>query len=134
MRRVRLGVVGLVLMRSAFQTVMVLRLILWMPQVLHSFFGVSKVGFWTHFWGSLVGYVPPLLLVSYLGASMFDASGKMQPAAWPIMAGLLVTSLVIAALARVWERRRVSGGPSPASRSSRASDAQARSPPASTRS
>lgn len=95
--------------RSAFRTVVVLRLILWMPQVLHSFFGVSKVGFWTHFWGSLVGYVPPLLLVSYLGAEMFDASGKMQPAAWPIMAGLLLASLGIAVVARAWERRRLPG-------------------------
>lgn len=92
--------------RSAFRAVVVLRLILWMPQVLHSFFGVSKVGFWTHFWGSLVGYVPPLLLVSCLGASMFDASGKMQPAAWPVMAGLLAASIVIATLARAYERRR----------------------------
>ena len=86
--------------RSAFKTVVVLRLIFWMPQALHFFFGVSKVGFWTHFWGSLVGYAPPLLLVSYLGAQMFDASGNMQPAAWPVMAALLVVSLVIAALAR----------------------------------
>jgi uncharacterized membrane protein YdjX (TVP38/TMEM64 family) len=29
--------------RNAFQTVVVLRLLFWMPQVLHSFFGVSKV-------------------------------------------------------------------------------------------
>ncbi|MFT3773945.1 MAG: VTT domain-containing protein [Minicystis sp.] len=96
--------------RSAFQTVVMLRLILWMPQVLHSFFGVSKVGFGTHFWGSLVGYVPPLLVVSYLGGEMFDASGRMQPGAWPILAGLLVTSLVIAALFRAYERRRPSEG------------------------
>lgn len=92
--------------RSAFQTVVVLRLILWMPQALHAFFGVSKVGGWTHFWGSLLGYAPPLFLVSYLGAEMFDPSGKMRPAAWPIMAALLVASLTIAALARAWERRR----------------------------
>jgi len=92
--------------RNAFQTVVVLRLILWMPQVLHSFFGVSKVGFWTHFWGSLIGYVPPLLLVSYFGASMFDASGRMQPGAWPIMAGLAAGSLVLALVARAWARRR----------------------------
>lgn len=96
--------------RRAFQTVVVLRLILWMPQVLHSFFGISKVGFWTHFWGSLIGYVPPLFLVSYLGAKMFDVSGKIQPTAWPIMAGLLVASLTIAVLARAWERRRLSIG------------------------
>lgn len=95
--------------RNALQTVVVLRLIFWMPQVLHSFFGVSKVGFWTHFWGSLIGYVPPLLLVSYLGGSLFDASGRIQPAAWPIMAGLLAASLVIAVLARAWVRRRPGG-------------------------
>ncbi|WP_224364378.1 TVP38/TMEM64 family protein [Hyalangium versicolor] len=99
------------LARNAFQTVVVLRLIFWMPQVLHSFFGVSKVGFWTHFWGSLVGYVPPLLLVSYLGGEMFDASGRLQTDAWPILAGLLIASLLIAALARTYERRRLSGGP-----------------------
>lgn len=92
--------------RNALQTVVVLRLIFWMPQVLHSFFGVSKVGFWTHFWGSLIGYVPPLLLVSYLGGEMFDASGRIQPAAWPILAGLLVTSLAIAAFARTYGRYR----------------------------
>jgi uncharacterized membrane protein YdjX (TVP38/TMEM64 family) len=97
----------------AFQTVVILRLIFWMPQVLHSFFGVSQLGFWTHFWGSLVGYVPPLLLVSYLGASMFDGSGRLQPAAWPVMAGLLIASLIMAALARAYGRRRLSQEPPP---------------------
>jgi uncharacterized membrane protein YdjX (TVP38/TMEM64 family) len=91
--------------RNAFQTVVVLRLIFWMPQFLHSFFGVSKVGFWTHFFGSLVGYVPPLFLVSYLGGEMFDASGAIQPHAWPIMGGLLIASLAIAAIARIRQRR-----------------------------
>jgi uncharacterized membrane protein YdjX (TVP38/TMEM64 family) len=92
--------------RNAFQTVVLLRLILWMPQVLHSFLGVSKVGFWTHFWGSLLGYVPPLLVVSYFGGRMFDGSGRMQPDAWPILSGLAVASLLVAVLARAWERRR----------------------------
>lgn len=100
------------LARSAFQTVAVLRLVLWMPQVLHYFFGVSKVSFATHFWGSLVGYVPPLLLVSYLGATMFDASGNMQPAALPIMGALALASLVIAVFARVYGRRRPSASTS----------------------
>jgi uncharacterized membrane protein YdjX (TVP38/TMEM64 family) len=92
--------------RNAFQTVVVLRLIFWMPQVLHSFLGVSRVRFWTHFWGSLLGYIPPLFLVSYLGAKMFDGAGKLQPAAWPIMAGLAAASLVIAWAARAWQRRQ----------------------------
>lgn len=94
------------LQRNAFQTVVVLRLIFWMSQVVHSFFGVSKVGFWTHFWGSLVGYAPPLLLVSYLGAELFDASGKLQPRAWPILGTLFAASLVIAGLARAFSARR----------------------------
>jgi uncharacterized membrane protein YdjX (TVP38/TMEM64 family) len=92
--------------RSAFLTVVVLRLVLWMPQVLHSFFGVSKVPFWTHFWGSLIGYVPPLLLVSYTGDRMFDASGNFQTDAWPMFAGLAAASLVVAVAFRAYERRR----------------------------
>ena len=94
------------LAQNAFETVVVLRLVLWMPQALHFFFGVSKVGFWTHVWGSLLGYALPLFAVSYFGASMFDASGAMQPTAWPVMAGLVVVSLLVAGLARVWQRRR----------------------------
>jgi hypothetical protein len=37
---------------------------------------------------------------------MFDASGRLQPSAWPVMAGLGAASLAIAALARAYERRR----------------------------
>lgn len=93
--------------QRAFQTVVLLRLIFWMPQALHSFLGVSKVSFWTHFWGSLIGYIPPLLLVSYFGASMFDPSGRMKPEAWPIMAGLLIASIILMVFTRLRERRRI---------------------------
>lgn len=95
--------------RNAIETVVLLRMLLWMPQVLHFFFGVSRVPFWTHVWGSLLGYVPPLLLVSYLGDAMFDASGTLQPGAWPAFAGLVVFSLLVAALARARARRRTHG-------------------------
>jgi uncharacterized membrane protein YdjX (TVP38/TMEM64 family) len=94
--------------RNAFRTVFVLRLIFWMPQVLHSFFGVSKVRFSTHFWGSLLGYVPPLFLVSYLGAQMFDASGHMQPRALPIMGGMAAFSLVLITTLHLMSRRHAS--------------------------
>jgi len=96
------------LARSAFQTVVVLRLLFSMQLMLHSFFGVSRVGFWTHFWGSLVAYAPLLLLMSYFAGEMFDASGNLQTAAWPILGGLIVLSIGLAALARAWERRRTS--------------------------
>jgi uncharacterized membrane protein YdjX (TVP38/TMEM64 family) len=90
---------------NALRTVVVLRLIFWMPQVLHSFLGVSKVPFWTHFWGSLLGYLPPLFVVSYLGSEIFDASGRMQPRAWPIMGALLAASLLLVAVLRHYDKR-----------------------------
>ena len=60
------------LAKRAFTTVFLLRLVFWMPPLLHVFFGVSQVRFWTHFWGSLAGYVIPLLLVSFFGQRLFD--------------------------------------------------------------
>jgi uncharacterized membrane protein YdjX (TVP38/TMEM64 family) len=91
--------------RNAFRTVVLLRMIFWMPQVLHAFFGVSKVRFRTHFWGSFFGYIPPLFVISYLGSEIFDASGHMQPTAWPIMGGMVAASVLIVLGVRHWERR-----------------------------
>jgi uncharacterized membrane protein YdjX (TVP38/TMEM64 family) len=92
--------------QDALRTVILLRLIFWMPQVLHSFFGISKVRFWTHFWGSLLGYIPPLFVVSYFGAQVFDADGHMQPGAWKILGGMLTGSLVLMLTVRYYEKRR----------------------------
>ena len=92
--------------RDALRTVFFLRLIFWMPQVLHGFLGVSKVPFWTHFWGSLAGYVPPLLLVSYLGSELFDPSGRLRSDAWPALGALLAGSLLLLALTRLRGGRR----------------------------
>jgi uncharacterized membrane protein YdjX (TVP38/TMEM64 family) len=99
--------------RHAFRTVFLLRLIFWMPQWLHSFLGVSKVRFWTHFWGSLLGYLPPIFLVSYLGSEIFDASGNMQPRAWPMMGALLAASLLLLAIVRQYDKRRAREGTPP---------------------
>ncbi|CAN5921249.1 hypothetical protein BH11MYX4_BH11MYX4_44850 [soil metagenome] len=90
--------------RRAFATVVVLRLIFWMPPLLHAFFGVSKVRFWTHFWGSLLGYVLPLLLLSYFGQKLFDALRRAPPGVW---VGLGITVVVIAL--GVWRFRRHDG-------------------------
>lgn len=88
----------------AFRTVFTLRLIFWMPQVLHGFLGVSKVPFWTHFWGSFFGYIPPIFMVSFFASQVFDASGNLQPRAWTIMGGMLIVSLSVALIARYVER------------------------------
>ena len=94
------------LAQSAFRTVFTLRLIFWMPQALHAFFGVSKVPFWTHFWGSMLGYLPPLLLVSYMGSELFDEAGGMQPRAWLMMGGLLLFSVLLVTGLRHYDRSR----------------------------
>jgi len=65
-----------------FTTVVVLRFVFWMPPLLHAFFGVSRVRFWTHFWGSLAGYVPPILLVSFFGQRVFDALKRVPLRGW----------------------------------------------------
>jgi uncharacterized membrane protein YdjX (TVP38/TMEM64 family) len=95
--------------RNAFRTVFFLRLVFWMPQVLHSFLGVSKVRFSTHFWGSLLGYIPPLFVVSYLGAEVFDPDGHMKPGAWRIMAAFAAASLLLAVTLRAYDRCRRTG-------------------------
>lgn len=86
--------------RSAFRTVLILRLVFWVPQMLHAFLGVSKVRFWTHFWGSLFGYLPSLLVVSYMGTTLFDDAGRMRMGAWGIYGGLLVGSVALGAVIR----------------------------------
>lgn len=86
-----------VLGRRAFATVFLLRLIFWMPQWLHVFFGVSKVTFWTHFFASLAGYILPLFLVSYFGQALFDALRGISAFAW-----FGIASTVLAVVFGVW--------------------------------
>jgi uncharacterized membrane protein YdjX (TVP38/TMEM64 family) len=89
------------LARRAFATVFTLRLIFWMPPLLHAFFGVSKVRFATHFWGSLAGYVIPLLLVSYFGERAFEALRRVPAEQWAL-GGVAVALVALGAWA--WRR------------------------------
>ncbi len=68
--------------KRGFVTVALLRFIFWMPPPLHIFFGLSKVSFWTHFWGSLVGYAVPLFVTSYFGEKAFDWMRSLPVEAW----------------------------------------------------
>jgi uncharacterized membrane protein YdjX (TVP38/TMEM64 family) len=89
------------LAQRAFLTVFLLRLVFWMPPLLHAFFGVSKVRFWTHFWASLAGYIIPLFLVSYFGARVFDVMKNASPKEWiAVVAGLGVVAVI------AWSLRR----------------------------
>jgi uncharacterized membrane protein YdjX (TVP38/TMEM64 family) len=85
--------------KRAFATVFTLRFIFWMPPLLHAFFGVSRVSGWTHFWGSLVGYVVPLFLVSYFGQRLFDWVRTAPLWVW------LVFPAIVLVFAIVWWRR-----------------------------
>ncbi|MDB4938377.1 MAG: putative rane protein [Labilithrix sp.] len=89
----------------AFRTVFLLRLVFWMPPLLHAFFGVSKVRFSTHFWGSLAGYVLPLFLVSFFGQELFDVVRRAPIAAWIALGAALAT---IVTGAWLYRRRRAS--------------------------
>lgn len=92
--------------RRAFVTVVTLRFILWMPPALHAFFGVSRVSFATHFWGSLVGYALPLLAMAYFGERLFAWLSEIPLYAWAI-AGAVLVAIALVALA-LWLRRRAS--------------------------
>ncbi len=87
--------------RRAFATVFLLRLVLWMPPLLHAFFGVSRVPFWTHFWASALGYVLPLLATSFFGRALFDWMKRAPPSTWAAVA-----ALVAAVALATWALRR----------------------------
>lgn len=97
--------------KRAFVTVVVLRFVFWMPPMLHAFFGVSRVRFWTHFWGSLVGYTLPLLATAYFGQRLFDMMRDAPPSVW---VGLGAVTLTIIAALWLLHRRRQRPKVSPA--------------------
>ncbi len=78
--------------KRALFTVFMLRFIFWMPPMLHVFFGISRVPFWTHFWGSLAGYCLPLLATAYFGEKVFQAMRNAPP--WALV-GLVVVFVTI---------------------------------------
>ncbi len=89
--------------RRAFATVFTLRIVFWMPPLLHAFFGVSKVRFWTHFWASFLGYLLPLFLMSFFGQKLFDALKQAPTTAW---VGLGIGVAAIALGTFLFRRRR----------------------------
>ncbi len=86
---------------KGFATVVTLRFIFWMPPMLHVFFGVSKVPFWTHFFGSMLGYMIPLFLTSYFGPQVFDVLRNLPIWGW---AGMVAAWAAV--LVGVWAFRR----------------------------
>jgi len=81
--------------RRGFATVFTLRFVFWMPPLLHAFFGVSRVRFWTHFWASLAGYVVPLLATAYFGQKLFDYMRTAPRSVWLVMPAVVITVVTI---------------------------------------
>jgi uncharacterized membrane protein YdjX (TVP38/TMEM64 family) len=88
--------------QRGFATVVLLRLLFWMAPLLHAFLGVSRVPFWTHFWGSLVGYVVPLFVLSYFGAHLFEMLRVISLQGWLVIGA---TAVLIVTAAYVVRRR-----------------------------
>jgi uncharacterized membrane protein YdjX (TVP38/TMEM64 family) len=83
------------LARRGLVTVFLMRLIFWMPPPLHFFFGISRVRFSTHWWGSLAGYALPLFLMSFFGEQLFDWLRAAPMELW-IATGVALVALVVA--------------------------------------
>jgi uncharacterized membrane protein YdjX (TVP38/TMEM64 family) len=99
--------------RRAFATVFLLRLVFWMAPPLHAFFGVSSVRFSTHFWGSLAGYVLPMLLVSIFGERVFEVAVAAPLELWiGLGVGVATIGLGVWALRRRRPVAPTTGGPS----------------------
>ena len=98
--------------RRAFATVFTLRFIFWMPPLLHAFFGVSKVRFSTHFWGSLLGYLVPLFVVSYFGERVVAWMKNAPPTTWAIALAVVIAAAAIVWLRKVTSRSEASSFPS----------------------
>lgn len=96
--------------KRGFTTVVTLRFLFWMPPLLHAFFGISRVPFWTHFWGSAVGYILPLLATAYFGERFFEWMRTAPPWVWGVVVLVIATAIFTA-----WRFRRSQPGP-PASR------------------
>jgi uncharacterized membrane protein YdjX (TVP38/TMEM64 family) len=86
--------------QRAFATVFFMRLVFWMPPLLHAFFGISKVRFWTHFWGSFAGYIVPLFLMSYFGQQVFEYAKHAPPSAWAAAAAAIAVAVTVVVVVR----------------------------------
>jgi uncharacterized membrane protein YdjX (TVP38/TMEM64 family) len=99
------------LAKRAFVTVLTLRFVFWMPPMLHVFFGISRVRFWTHFWGSLLGYVLPLLATAYFGQRFFEFMRDAPASAWLAMAAAAAALVTAIFLVRRRRARRRPASP-----------------------
>ena len=94
------------LAKRSFATVFVLRLIFWMNPTMTAVLGLSSVRFWTHLSASVLGYIAPILALTYFGDAAF-ALLKAQPRGrWLAAAIALLLVGLLAFGIRFFRRRR----------------------------
>jgi uncharacterized membrane protein YdjX (TVP38/TMEM64 family) len=94
------------LAKNAFVTVFFIRIVFWFHPTLHFFFGLSRVRFATHLVASLLGYILPIIAITYLGDTVFSVV-KDQPRERWIIAGVVIVVGIAALIAfRLLRKRR----------------------------
>ena len=86
-------------------TVFVLRLIFWMNPTMTAVLGLSSVRFWTHLSASVLGYIAPILALTYFGDAAF-ALLKAQPRERWIAAAIAIVLVGVLVFAIRFHRRR----------------------------
>jgi uncharacterized membrane protein YdjX (TVP38/TMEM64 family) len=94
------------LAERAFVTITILRFIFWTAPTAHAFLGVSRVSFRTHLWGTIVGLIIPVALVTLVGQRVFAELRNGVPSwAWASLGGLVVVGLVLLLVTRYRKAR-----------------------------
>jgi len=89
-----------------FETVLVLRLLLWTNQGLNALFGVSRVTFRAHLLATLVAYVPVTVAVTFLGGAAVSRLLHQPPERWLMAGGAIGIVLAARATVRHCAQRR----------------------------
>jgi len=86
-----------------FQTVLLVRLVLFIAPYVHWAFGLSPIGFRTYMVASGLAYLPVVAAITFFGASAFAWLAVESRAAW---GAAIAVGVVLVAVGLVWRRRR----------------------------
>ena len=98
------------LSKNAFLTIFLIRLVFWFHPTLHFFFGLSRVRFATHLAASFLGYIVPIIAITYLGDTVFSALKEQSRERWLIAGGVIVIGIVGWVVFRLRRKRRPDPG------------------------
>ncbi len=94
------------LAERGFVTVFFLRLVFWMNPTMTAVLGLSSVRFTTHLAASVLGYIAPILILTYFGDAAFAALKSQPRERWIAAAAFLLFLGLVALLVRFYRRRR----------------------------